>query len=48
MRSCWKFEPIERPDFSDLVKSIDDLKDTPKKNKPLLKRITTAYLPVIS
>ena len=47
MRSCWKFEPIERPDFSELVKRIDNLKDTPK-NKPLLKKMTTAYLPVVS
>ena len=28
MRSCWKFEPIERPDFSELVKRIGNLKDT--------------------
>ena len=35
MRSCWKFEPIERPDFGELVKKIDNLKDELQKNTPL-------------
>ena len=48
MRSCWKFEPIERPDFAELVKKIDNLKDKPQRNKPLLRKQTTAYLPVIA
>ena len=48
MTSCWKFEPIERPDFGELVKRIDNLKDKTQKNKPLLRKQTIAYLPVIA
>ena len=47
MRSCWKFDPMERPDFSELVKRIDNLKDTPK-NKKLFRKSTSGYLPLIS
>ena len=47
MKSCWIFEPKERPDFSELVKEIDHLKDMPQK-KPMLKKLTTAYLPLFS
>ena len=25
MMSCWKYNPEERPEFSDLVQSIEDL-----------------------
>ena len=48
MKSCWKFEPIERPDFGELVKKINNLKDKLQKNKPLLRKQTTAYLPVVA
>ena len=47
MKSCWKFGPEERPDFSELVKEIDSLKNMPQK-KPMLKKLTTAYLPLFS
>ena len=47
MRSCWKFEPIDRPDFSELVERINSLKDVPQ-NKPMIKKQSAAYLPVYS
>ena len=45
MKSCWKFEPIDRPDFSDLVEMINGLKHVPQ-NKPMIKKQSAAYLPV--
>ena len=47
MKSCWKFMPEERLDFSDLVKKIECLKTALRKN-PLLKKRSTAYLPIYS
>ena len=47
MKSCWKFEPEGRPDFSELVKRIDHLENIPK-NKPMIKKASAAYLPVYS
>ena len=48
MKSCWKFKATERPDFGELVKKIDSLKDKLLKSKPLLKKQSTAYLPLIA
>ena len=31
MRSCWEFLPEERPEFAELVESIDSLKSVPHK-----------------
>ena len=47
MKSCWKFQADERPNFSDLVKAIDHLKDT-SQNKLIIKKPSAAYLPVYS
>ena len=47
MRSCWKFEPIERPDFGELAERINSLKKLPQ-NKPVLKKASAAYLSVYS
>ena len=47
MKSCWKFQADERANFSDLVKAIDHLNDTPQ-NKVFIKKASTAYLPVYS
>ena len=47
MRSCWKFEPEERPDFSVVVKMIEHLIDVPQ-NIPTIRKSSAAYLPVYS
>ena len=41
MKSCWKFELKQRPEFSELVKKIHYLKPH---NKPELKEATQTYL----
>ena len=47
MKSCWKFMPEERPQFSELAKSIDHLKSV-LHNKPVLKKASaeSGYLPI--
>ena len=47
MKCCWTFQPQERPDFSELVKRIDLLKNVPE-SKPMIKKASVAYLPVYS
>ena len=47
MKSCWKFEPEQRPNFSEFVKQIKYLKDT-SQNTPMVKRSSTSYLPLYS
>ena len=47
MKSCWKPEPIDRPDFSELVVRINNLKDM-SQTKGTIRKASAAYLPVYS
>ena len=50
MKTCWKFKADERPNFSDLVKTIDHLKSMPRmaQSKKFIKKESTTYLLVYS